>query len=77
MAQVTIYLDAPTAAKMKAAAKAAGTSHSQWIASLIREKTATEWPRAVARRAGAWRDDFPTLEEIRQATPETPSREPL
>ena len=77
MGQVTLYLDTQTEERMRAAAKAAGTSQSQWVASLIREKTATVWPPSIARLAGAWGGDFPTLEEIHgEAQAEVP-REPL
>lgn len=64
MGQVTLYLDTETEARIKAAAKAAGVSQSRWVADLIREKTATEWPAWVADLAGAW-PDLPSLEEIR------------
>jgi len=77
MGQVTLYLDSQTVERMKAAAKAAGTSQSQWVATLIREKTATVWPPTIAQLAGAWKDDFPTLEEIRREAHEEVSREPL
>lgn len=77
MGQVTLYLDGKTEEKMKAAAKAAGTSQSQWVASLIRERTTLEWPASIARLAGAWADDFPTLEEIRHGAPDAPPHEPL
>ncbi|HYL05619.1 MAG TPA: CopG family transcriptional regulator [Thermoanaerobaculia bacterium] len=77
MGQVTLYSDSQTEERMKTAAKAAGTSQSQWVATLIREKTATVWPPSIARLAGAWEDDFPTLEEIRgEGRAEVP-REPL
>lgn len=76
MGQVTLYLDTETEAKMKTAAKAAGISHSRWVAALIREKTATEWPESIARLAGAWAD-FPTAEEIRAGLGEDVLREPL
>ena len=76
MGQVTLYLDSQTEAKMKAAAKAARTSLSRWVVNLIREKTAVEWPPSIARLAGAWADDFPTLEEIRGREQEE-VREPL
>jgi hypothetical protein len=56
MAQVTIYLDAATAAQMKKAAKAAGVSQSRFLAELIRQRTAREWPAAVRQLAGAWAD---------------------
>lgn len=77
MGQVTLYLDSQTEERMKAAAKAAGTSQSQWVATLIRERTSLEWPPAIARLAGAWADDFPSLEEIRREAPDAPPREPL
>lgn len=77
MGQVTLYLDRQTEEKMKAAAKAAGTSQSQWVASLIKERTSLEWPPSIAALAGAWKDDFPTLEEIRQETRGEEPREPL
>jgi hypothetical protein len=64
MAQVTLYLDAETDARMKAAARAAGVSISQWVARLIREQTRSEWPETVRELAGAW-PDFPTLRKLR------------
>jgi|HubBroStandDraft_3_1064219.scaffolds.fasta_scaffold04650_4 hypothetical protein len=77
MGQITLYLDSQTEERMKAAAKAAGTSLSQWVATLIRERTSLEWPASIARLAGAWSDDFPTLEEIREGADDDPVREPL
>ncbi|HLX06416.1 MAG TPA: CopG family transcriptional regulator [Thermoanaerobaculia bacterium] len=77
MGQVTLYLDSQTEERMKAAAKAAGTSQSQWVATLIRERTSLEWPPSIVRLAGAWADDFPSLEEIRRGAPDAPPREPL
>jgi hypothetical protein len=77
MGQVTLYLDSQTEERMKAAAKAAGTSQSHWVATLIRERTATVWPPSIARLVGAWEDDFPTLEEIRGEEREELAREPL
>ncbi|HEX6903807.1 MAG TPA: CopG family transcriptional regulator [Thermoanaerobaculia bacterium] len=76
MGQVTLYLDPETEDKMKAAAKAAGVSQSRWVAELIRDKTATEWPASIARLAGAW-TDFPSLEELREGHKEDVPREPL
>ena len=64
MGQVTLYLDTETETRMKEASKAAGISLSRWVADLIRERTATQWPDSVVRLAGAW-PDFPTAEEIR------------
>jgi ribbon-helix-helix CopG family protein len=56
VAQVTLYLDEDTAERLKRAAKQAGLSRSRWLAMLVREKTATEWPQAVRELAGAWGD---------------------
>lgn len=56
MAQVTLYLDDETADRLKKAAKRAGLSRSRFLAKLVREKTATEWPQAVKDLAGAWQD---------------------
>jgi hypothetical protein len=56
LAQVTLYLDEETAERLKKAAKHAGLSRSRWLAMLVREKTATEWPQAVRDLAGAWAD---------------------
>jgi len=64
MGQVTIYLDQETERKLQAFLEGGNMSKSRWIASLIREKTAAEWPRSVARLAGAWQD-FPDADELR------------
>lgn len=76
MGQVTLYLDTETETRMKEASKAAGVSQSRWVADLIRERTATQWPESVVRLAGAWAD-FPTAEEIRAGLGEDLPREPL
>jgi hypothetical protein len=65
MAQITLYLDEETAARMKKAAKAAGVSQSRWVAELVRRKTASEWPEAVKRLAGAW-TEIETAEKLRK-----------
>ncbi len=53
MAQVTLYLDEETAAKLKTAARTSGLSQSKWVAKVIREKVADEWPSQIAALAGA------------------------
>ncbi len=68
MGQVTIYLDNDTENKMKKAAKACHLSVSKWVASVIEEKISTEWPQDIVKLAGCWKDDFPTIEEIRSNT---------
>lgn len=76
MGQVTLYLDAETEAKMKVAAKAAGLSQSKWVASLIQEKVANEWPESMRALAGAWAD-LPVVEAIRACAGEDVPREPF
>jgi hypothetical protein len=78
MGQVTLYLDPETEEKMKEAAKTAGVSQSRWVADLIREKTATEWPASIVQLVGAWaEEDFPSLDEIRKGLPPDLPRESL
>lgn len=76
MAKITIYLDEETAARMKAAAKAAGKSQSRWLADLVRERAATEWPESVLALSGAWAD-APTAEAVRSGFPPDAPREPV
>ena len=64
MAQLTLYLDEETAARMKAAAEAEGLSQSKWVCRLIERKTAARWPDSVKRLAGAW-SDFPDPDSLR------------
>lgn len=76
MSQLTIYLDSETAARLDAAAKAVGLSRSRWVAEIIRERTATDWPESVYRALGSWAD-APTAEEIRDGMAEDVPRESL
>jgi hypothetical protein len=76
MAQVTLYLDAETNSRMKAAAKAAGMPVSRWVAQLIRARTQSQWPESVRKLAGAW-PDFPSLREIRSSKATDTPRERL
>jgi len=64
MGQVTIYLEDEIEDKMIKAAESEHLSKSKWIARLIREKVADEWPQSIVELAGSW-DDFPTIEELR------------
>ena len=66
MGLVTIYLDDEIERKMNEAVKAAHVSKSKWIAQLVQEKVANEWPHSIAEMAGSW-SDFPSLEDIRKA----------
>jgi len=77
MGQVTIYLDNEIESKMKSAAKSNHVSVSKWVAGVIKEKILTEWPQDVVNLAGSWKDDFPTLEEIRSTEVPDSTREEL
>jgi hypothetical protein len=74
--QVTLYLDEDTAERMRRAAKAKGVSQSRWLAELVRQASAREWPAAVRELAGAWRD-FPTAEELRRRAGRDATRQKL
>jgi len=76
MGQVTLYLDSDTETKMKLAAREAGLSLSRWVANLIRQRTAEEWPTSIARLAGAW-TDLPEADELRVSMGEDVPREPI
>ena len=76
MAQVTLYLDENTAEQMRRAAKASGLSQSRWLAELVRQASARDWPMAVRELAGAWKD-FPSAEAIRRRAGRDAKREKL
>lgn len=77
MGQVTIYLDTETEIKMKKAAESSHLSTSKWISEIIKEKIATEWPQELVKLAGSWKDDFPSIEEMRSNTGNDLPREEL
>jgi hypothetical protein len=77
MGQVTIYLDNETENRMKHAARTNQISVSKWVADLIKEKISTQWPQDVANLAGSWKEDFPSLSEIRSIQGEDAEREVL
>ena len=77
MGQITIYLENEVEKKIKTAAKTSDLSVSKWIANIIKEKTSTEWPQDVIKLAGSWKEDFPSLEEIRSTHVVDASREVL
>ena len=77
MGQVTIYLDKEIENKLKTAAKSSNLSVSKWVANIIKEKISTEWPADVVELAGSWKDNFPTLEEIRSTAGDDTEREAL
>ncbi len=76
MGQVTIYLEENIEQKMVDAAKSAHLSKSKWIAKLIQDKVANEWPQSVVELAGSW-EDFPTINDIRKNEGKDADREAL
>ena len=76
MAQVTLYLDEETIERVRNAARASGVSQSRWLADLVRERTAREWPDAVRELAGSW-GDFPEAEDLRRFSGRDVERERL
>ena len=75
MGQVTIYLDNSIETKMKETAKSNHVSVSKWVAGIIEEKIATEWPPNIVKLAGSWKEDFPTIEELRSSLGKDSPRE--
>lgn len=76
MSQVTIYLDEEVEQKMTVAAHSANLSKSKWIAQLIQDKVANEWPQSIVESAGSW-DDFPELDQLRENFDEDAEREQI
>ncbi len=76
MSQVPIYLEDETERKMIAAAKSARLSKSKWIAGVIEEKVANEWPHSVVDLAGSW-EDFPSIDDIRSNAGKDAGREKM
>ncbi len=76
MPQVSLYLDAQTARGMERTARAAGMSRSRWVAALVRARLASEWPPAVERLAGAWKD-LPSARSLRRTLGSDLPREPF
>ena len=66
MAQITLYLDAATAAALRRTAKSAGLSMSRWASELIRREVADQWPDEILELAGAW-PDMPSAEALRES----------
>ncbi len=74
MPQLNLYVDETTHDRIRRAAKAAGMSLSKWVATVVTEKTADQWPDDVLALAGTWKD-FPSLDEIRAGSVADAARE--
>ena len=74
MAQITLYIDAATQAKLREAAAQRKVSQSQFVAELIRRATANAWPPEALALFGSI-PDFPLAEELRAGLPPDPERD--
>ncbi len=77
MGQITIYLDNETETKLKKTAKSNHLSVSKWVAGIINEKIENEWPQYIVDLVGCWKNDFPSLDEIRSNIGQDSRREEL
>lgn len=68
MAQITLYIDDATQARLRDAAARKSISQSQYVADLIRRATAADWPPEVLALAGAV-PDFPLADDLRAGQP--------
>lgn len=73
MAQVTLYIDDATQARLRAAALSRRVSQSQFVAELVRQATESTWPDAVLALAGS-APDFPDAQALRVALAEDTTR---
>jgi hypothetical protein len=62
MPKVSIYLDGPTEAKARLAARSKGLSLSKWIGARIRDGIRGDWPQSFRELAGTWRC-LPSIEK--------------
>ena len=62
MSQITLYLDDGLQDVIAQAAQAQGVSKSRWVAQLIRNYAAHQWPQQCLELAGQF-PDFPLQDE--------------
>lgn len=75
VAQLTLYLDDATQARLRDAASRLRVSQSQFVSELVRQATATEWPDDVVALAGSIAD-FPDADELRTGQGRDAERQP-
>ena len=74
MAQITLYIDDATQAKLRAAAAERKVSQSQFVADLIRRATVNAWPPEALALFGSI-PDFPLAKGLRAGLPPDPERD--
>lgn len=75
MAQITLYIDDETQARLREAASRSQVSQSQFVADLIRRATMSTWPDEVLALAGSI-PDFPEAAALRAGLASDTAREP-
>ncbi len=73
MAQITLYIDDATQARLRAAALSRQVSQSQFVADSVRRATDETWPEEVLALAGAV-PDFPQAQALRFLAAEDAAR---
>ncbi|MAD75536.1 MAG: CopG family transcriptional regulator [Rheinheimera sp.] len=76
MTRITIKLDDELIQQVKQAAAEVKMTQNQWLASLIQQRLANNWPQVVRDMAGSWQE-FPQQEELRAALGEDKLRDSL
>jgi hypothetical protein len=74
VAQITLYIDDATQARLREAAAQRKVSQSQFVADLIRRATDNVWPPEALALIGAV-PDFPLAEELRAGLPPDAERD--
>jgi hypothetical protein len=64
MAQITLYIDDALQARLRESSARLKVSQSQFVADLIRNAVANQWPDEVLTLAGSL-SDFPTADGLR------------
>jgi predicted DNA-binding protein len=80
MPQVAIYIDENLSKKLDEITKASGKSKSRWVADIITEKLANQWPEGFFELAGSWEDNKTAegiMAEIRKGSERVENREAL
>ena len=74
MAQITLYIDAATQARLRDAAAQQKVSQSQFVADLIRRATDNVWSSQALALFGS-DPDIPLADELRAGLPPDPERD--
>lgn len=76
MTRITIKLDDELIQQVKQAAAEVKMTQNQWLASLIQQRLANNWPQVVRDMAGCWQE-LPQQQELRIGLGQDVTRELL